>query len=133
MTAEARYLQFETMRRPDQARQRVPTPNPHRKGLCRWCGGAVPKGRRSWCGDGCVNEVLALYPSELRRGAELRDEGKCALCGAQGGAWEADHTVPLCEGGLNLLSNIRTLCRACHLSETRALTARRVARRKAAR
>lgn len=47
-------------------------------------------------------------------------------------AWEADHIVPLVEGGTNDLSNYRTLCVACHKAETAALAARRAARRKLA-
>lgn len=39
--------------------------------------------------------------------------------------WEADHIQPLCEGGMNVMSNIRTLCLCCHRKETRALRARR--------
>ena len=38
--------------------------------------------------------------------------------------WDADHTVPLIEGGAAELSNLRTLCLPCHLAETRALRKR---------
>jgi 5-methylcytosine-specific restriction endonuclease McrA len=45
--------------------------------------------------------------------------------------WEADHIVPVVEGGPNTLANLRTLCLPCHKGETRALAARRAkARRK---
>lgn len=45
--------------------------------------------------------------------------------------WEADHVVPVVEGGPNALENLRTLCLPCHKSETRVLAARRArARRK---
>ncbi len=44
--------------------------------------------------------------------------------------WDADHVVPLVEGGANTLENTRTLCIMCHRDETRALAKRRaVARR----
>ncbi|TXH49477.1 MAG: hypothetical protein E6Q97_22670 [Desulfurellales bacterium] len=41
-------------------------------------------------------------------------------------AWEADHIVPVCEGGgLAELDNYRTLCVWCHKQETRNLAKRR--------
>jgi hypothetical protein len=39
--------------------------------------------------------------------------------------WEADHIVPVVEGGDSNLENLRTLCTACHRDETRSLRARR--------
>jgi 5-methylcytosine-specific restriction enzyme A len=45
--------------------------------------------------------------------------------------WEADHIVPVCEGGGECgLEGIRTLCVACHRDESNALTRRRAARRR---
>jgi hypothetical protein len=46
--------------------------------------------------------------------------------------WEADHTVPLVEGGTNTLENLRTLCVRCHSRETKALAARRAQARRPA-
>ena len=40
--------------------------------------------------------------------------------------WDADHIVPIAEGGRHELANLRTLCVRCHKAETRAL-ARRLA------
>jgi len=45
--------------------------------------------------------------------------------------WEADHIVPLVEGGPHAPENLRALCRPCHLRETRALRARMAAARRA--
>jgi 5-methylcytosine-specific restriction protein A len=39
--------------------------------------------------------------------------------------WEADHTLPVVEGGDSSLDNMRTLCIPCHREATRALAARR--------
>lgn len=47
--------------------------------------------------------------------------------------WQADHTVPLVEGGTNSLDNLRTLCLRCHKRVTAALAARRGARARAVR
>jgi len=43
--------------------------------------------------------------------------------------WDADHIVPVCEGGESRLSNMRTLCLSCHRQVTYQLTLRRVQRR----
>lgn len=42
---------------------------------------------------------------------------------------EADHRIPLVEGGEHDWSNLRLLCKPCHKSETAALAARRAQRR----
>ena len=44
--------------------------------------------------------------------------------------WEADHLVPVVEGGPTTMENLRTLCRPCHLAETAKLTARRAEARR---
>lgn len=43
--------------------------------------------------------------------------------------WQADHIIPRCEGGLDDIDNLRTLCIWCHKAETRKLTQRRTARK----
>jgi len=40
--------------------------------------------------------------------------------------WEADHILPIVEGGDSNLENLRTLCIPCHRTATAALRARRV-------
>jgi len=44
--------------------------------------------------------------------------------------WEADHIVPLAEGGAHDLSNYRTLCIGCHKEQTRLLAGRLARARK---
>ena len=39
--------------------------------------------------------------------------------------WEADHILPVVEGGDSGLDNIRTLCIPCHREVTKALRERR--------
>ena len=46
--------------------------------------------------------------------------------------WDADHIVPLVEGGTNIMENLRTLCLRCHRQETARLR-RRLAEREALR
>lgn len=50
--------------------------------LCRQCGTEVPAGRRTFCGDGCVERWrLKTDPSFLRSRVARRDRGRCAQCG----------------------------------------------------
>lgn len=46
--------------------------------------------------------------------------------------WEADHRIPIVEGGELTPENLRVLCRPCHLNQTRLLAARRAAARRQA-
>lgn len=56
-----------------------------------------------------------------------RDHRRCYLCGAE--ATEADHVVPVAEGGRNDLSNGRAICPACHAEKSRAESERGYERR----
>lgn len=106
--------------------------------LCRECGKEVQKPRKSWCSKECVDQYLART-KPIRAQVFARDKGVCAICGddcspppdhpqlkfGYFGEWDADHIVPLCEGGAHSLQNLRTLCRPCHKEETKALAKRR--------
>ena len=49
--------------------------------LCRWCQTETPKGRFTFCSDGCVHEWrLRSDPGYLRQQVFRRDRGLCALC-----------------------------------------------------
>lgn len=54
----------------------------HGKGRCRWCGGKLPKARRSWCSDECVGDYM-IRANAATAAARVfeRDRGVCALCG----------------------------------------------------
>lgn len=55
------------------------------------------------------------------------------IVGSSGHTWEADHVVPVVEGGgLCGLDNYRTLCLPCHRQETAKLARRRAEARRAA-
>lgn len=50
--------------------------------LCRWCKGIVPKPKRTWCSDVCVNEYRLRSDREYaREQVFFRDAGICAKCG----------------------------------------------------
>ena len=55
---------------------------PNGRNLCRWCELEVPKGRRTFCSEYCVNEWrLRTDPGYLREQVLDRDQGVCAQCG----------------------------------------------------
>ncbi len=124
------------------------------RGVCRWCASPVPQGRFTFCGPECVHQwKLRTDPGYLREQVFARDHGVCARCGTDTEAlrrdkrkldfiarrrfekewgsrrnlWDADHIVPVVEGGGECdLSNMRTLCLKCHREETAALRRRRL-------
>jgi 5-methylcytosine-specific restriction endonuclease McrA len=61
--------------------QKLPK-GPNGRNLCRWCNLEVPKGRRTFCSEYCVNEWrLRSDPGYLRQQTFERDKGVCAVCG----------------------------------------------------
>lgn len=55
---------------------------PNGRGLCRWCTAEVPPGRRSWCGQECVDQYLIRKSASYLRDAVCdRDQGICQVCG----------------------------------------------------
>ncbi len=52
----------------------------------------------------------------LRQFVYERDGGKCQYCGQTTELFRCHchHTLPLCEGGTNHPSNLKTLCSPCH-------------------
>jgi 5-methylcytosine-specific restriction endonuclease McrA len=115
--------------------------------VCRWCRGPVAPPRRTFCGEACVHEwKIRSSPWYVRREVKKRDKGICRLCGlnvvkahrewtrakppvtdraarkrwrAERPRWEADHIVPVADGGGECgLDNYRLLCRPCHVRVT---------------
>lgn len=71
--------------------------------------------KRNLCSDKNLPNPPAGFPSEDRRW------------------WEADHIIPVIEGGGGCdFTGYRTLCVPCHRAETKALAARRAAKRRRA-
>lgn len=52
------------------------------KGQCRWCAGPVPRPRRSWCSQACVEAYkIRADGGYARMKVFERDRGVCAVCG----------------------------------------------------
>ncbi len=59
-----------------------PRRDPEGHALCRWCGRPVPKGRRTFCSQSCVDEFcVRTDPSYARAAVKRRDHGVCHRCG----------------------------------------------------
>jgi 5-methylcytosine-specific restriction endonuclease McrA len=117
---------------------------------CLLCGGDITDlQRRTFCSRKCARDFRLLTdPNQVRIELMRRDNGICAKCGVDslasspafsksrrgrgsGHLWQADHIVPVIEGGGECgLENYRTLCTACHKAETAALARRRAEARK---
>ena len=124
--------------------------------ICRWCRGPVAPPRRTFCGEACVHEwKIRSSPDYVREQVKKRDKGICRLCGlnvlkahrewgrlkppasdraarrlwrAERPRWEADHIVPVADGGGECgLENYRLLCRPCHVRVTVSWRAQRAA------
>ncbi|GAG13619.1 unnamed protein product [marine sediment metagenome] len=80
-------------------------------------------------------------PHTVRMEVRARDNAVCAQCGTQCDGkryannaehidWEADHIVPISEGGGCCgLDNYQTLCVPCHKKESAALAGRQKGRK----
>ncbi|MDE3114164.1 MAG: hypothetical protein KGL26_01065 [Pseudomonadota bacterium] len=57
----------------------------------------------------------------VRKIAWERDHGRCCDCGEVASSWDAEHEIPIWQGGAALdPANIKTRCRgACHKEKTR--------------
>jgi 5-methylcytosine-specific restriction protein A len=53
------------------------------RALCRWCDKPVPKGRKSWCSQKCVDEWRERGDWNHIRDQIIRRDKVCQLCGGQ--------------------------------------------------
>ena len=150
-----------SLRRPDVRLRFVGQVDPKTgRSLCVWCGVAVEGRRVRWCSDDCVLDYKLARGDQgaARKLVWKLHRGVCQLCktdvnkqrralSKQFGSifemrrtrpelydqcrWDADHIVPIVEGGKLDRTNLRTLCRRCHKDVTKKLRARLAAKRKA--
>lgn len=88
------------------------------RGVCALCGIDTVKQRRA-----VMKLPFGMRMAELRR---LIEQGVIAR--KRKSWWEADHIVPVVEGGDSNLENLRTLCVPCHRGVTAELRMRLRAR-----
>lgn len=75
--------------------------------------------------------VSSLY-NRMCRPEQYRKAKELGYSPARNEWWDADHIVPVCEGGGECgLDNYRTLCQPCHKKVTAELSAKRAAERRA--
>lgn len=120
-------------------------------GVCQVCGGIVTRAdgkpcRRTWH-DGRDGEPHCLRAHWFAAGdngiirlmVKERDGGVCAACPpgtppcdttANPEAWEADHIVPLIDGGEHSMANLQTLCLPHHKEKTAQEASARAAERR---
>lgn len=116
------------------------------KGCC-WCGEAIVlfdpfdhrrrqrtrhRGDEHEVGDGrnCHREFMGSYHWTARQLVEARADPCCIYCGEVTDKWEADHCVPLEDGGGHDPTNIVRACIPCHRRKTAAEARARAARRR---
>lgn len=99
---------------------------PSKPGKCACgCGRILPRGRMKWASDKCRDEAFVRFSIIKGNGQVIRNElfkrdlGFCNSCGQYDPDWQADHIVPVSEGGGGSgLKNFQTLCSECHKEKT---------------
>jgi 5-methylcytosine-specific restriction endonuclease McrA len=124
----------------------VPERDAQGRVVCRWCRGPVAPPRRTFCGDACVHEwkirsspwyvrrevlcglnVVKAHREWRRAQPAVSDRKARKAWRAARPRWEADHIVPVADGGGECgLDNYRLLCRPCHVRVTVEWRAARV-------
>lgn len=99
------------------------------------CGVRLRGRRRRWASDECadaagaVGAVIRGNASWVRVEVQRRDGSVCAGCGERK-EWEADHVVPVSEGGGGCdINGYQTMCLECHKAKTAAMRGRQVRER----
>jgi len=116
------------------------------RGVCAGCGldahglvqalRAIPRGVPGWRAARAAAFVRGApaWAGAAASGAARAAAARLVSRATPGRAWQADHAVPVAEGGGACgLDNLRTLCTACHLAATRAQAGRRADANKRAR
>jgi 5-methylcytosine-specific restriction protein A len=81
----------------------------------------------SWANRTNAPRRLRGEQAQKRRAAVLRRNPHCVLCGMRPST-QADHIVPLAEGGADHESNMQGVCMVCHKAKTQVEAAQGVLR-----
>mgnify|MGYP006286871809 CR=1 FL=1 len=91
--------------------------------LCRNCEAPVPKGRRHYCSDSCMEDFNRNNSwFFVRKDVLRRDNYRCSICRRRfrKSELQIDHIIPVRMGGQYFdKANLRTLCKECHKAKTR--------------
>lgn len=94
-------------------------------GKCAYCGKQLKGKQRRWCSKKCEKTAVKEFRiakgdiKTIRKELTKRDKGKCAHCGTNDKAWDADHIIAVVNGGWGCdLSGYQTLCKPCHKKKT---------------
>ncbi|MBY0424630.1 MAG: HNH endonuclease [Cytophagales bacterium] len=89
------------------------------------CGNELEGRKRKWYSDYCRRKSLYIFyivkgdTKAIREILYQIDKGFCRCCGVYDEFWEADHIIPVYEGGgACFLDNLQTLCKDCHQEKT---------------
>lgn len=77
----------------------------------------------------CAADTVRIFAALKRSRGQAREQGLrlfgMSTIGARRSLWDADHVIPVAEGGGQCdLSNLRTLCLLCHREQTARLVKR---------
>jgi hypothetical protein len=103
-------------------------PKLYGKCACR-CGRELTGKRSKWASDFCRDKAFIKFAiikgdsKIIRNEVFKRDEGFCSICGQYDINWQADHIIPVKNGGGGFdLRNFQTLCLDCHKAKTYKLS-----------
>lgn len=89
------------------------------------CGNELTGRKKRWASPECADKSYAYFSiikgsvSAIRKALFAIDCGYCRSCGAYDANWQADHILPVWQGGGGCdLSNFQTLCCDCHQQKT---------------
>lgn len=90
------------------------------------CGVQLTGKKKRWASMLCSNKAYAEFSifkgnsSAIRKALFAIDKGFCRSCGAFDNDWEADHIIPVHQGGGGCgIENYQTLCADCHKMKTK--------------
>ena len=92
------------------------------------CGKKLTGKQTKWASEECRSKAVKEFfiikgdISVIRNELFKIDYGYCRNCGAFDDNWQADHILPVIQGGGGCsLSNFQTLCMDCHKEKTKRL------------